>query len=190
MLVLDGVTRDDERLVTIAVHEDRMLQMSLNAMDAVGIGFTSFPHYPNFEGEAGAIRPKTPYSQYYNDSEVKIVDLIVRCNDRSKTNSSVILVTPYTFDIASIIELEKKVEKSIAEIEETKAFAEKNPALKNKLNLDASVTPSLYLDLLKLKHSYKIKIPTSQEKANHERILEVEKDVDIIDNCWKDTYDF
>jgi hypothetical protein len=53
--------------------------MSLDAMDAVGIGFTSFTHYPTFEGEAGAIRPKTPYSQYYNDAEVKIFDLIVLC---------------------------------------------------------------------------------------------------------------
>jgi hypothetical protein len=36
------LTRNDERVVTITVHEARMLQMSLNAMNAVGIGYTSF----------------------------------------------------------------------------------------------------------------------------------------------------
>jgi hypothetical protein len=103
--------------------------MSLNAMDAVGIGFKSFTHYPTFEDEAGAIRPKTPYLKYYNDAEVKIVDLIGRCNDRSKTEAP-FMVTPYNFDIASIIELKKKVENRIAEIEETKAYARKTRRLR------------------------------------------------------------
>jgi hypothetical protein len=58
MIVLDGLTRDDEHVVIIAVHEARMLQMSLNAMNAVGIGYTSFTHYPTYKGETGAVRPK------------------------------------------------------------------------------------------------------------------------------------
>jgi hypothetical protein len=78
MLVLDGLTRDDEHVVTIAVHEARMLQMSLNAINTVGIGYTSFTHYPTFYGETGAIRPNTSFSQYFNYDEVKIVDLIIR----------------------------------------------------------------------------------------------------------------
>jgi hypothetical protein len=173
MLVIDGLTRDDERVVTTPVHEAQMLQLSLNAMDVAGIGYTSFTHYPTFDGETGAIRPKTPYTQCYNDSEVKIVDFIVRCNDRSKTESSINMATQYTFDIASIIELKTKAKKTISEIEETKAFAEKNPTLKNILKPEALVTPPLYLEMLQLKHTYELKIPTNQDKSNHKTTLEV-----------------
>jgi hypothetical protein len=69
-------------------------------------------------------------------------------------------------------------------------YAEKNPTIKSKLNPDTLVAPSLYLNMLKLKYSYELKIPTNQERANHETILEVEKDVEIIANRWKETNNF
>jgi hypothetical protein len=100
------------------------------------------------------------------------------------------MVTPYTFDITRIIELKKKVDKTIAKIKETKTFAEKNPALKSILNPEALVTPPLYLDMLQLKLLYKIKIPINKEKPNHETILKVEKDIDVIDARCRSTYNF
>jgi hypothetical protein len=58
MLVLDGLTRDDKRVVTIAVHEARMIQMSLNTMNTVGIGYTSFTHYPTSKAKQASFAPK------------------------------------------------------------------------------------------------------------------------------------
>jgi hypothetical protein len=51
MLMIDGLTRDDERVVTIAAHEAQMLQLLLNAIDSVGIGYTSFTRYPTYDGK-------------------------------------------------------------------------------------------------------------------------------------------
>jgi hypothetical protein len=83
MLIVEGLTREDERVVTTAVHEAHLLHASLSVMDAVGIGYTAFTHYPVNEGEIAAIRPGTPHGQFCTDAEVKIVDLIARCNERT-----------------------------------------------------------------------------------------------------------
>jgi hypothetical protein len=189
ILVLDGLTRDEEHVVTNAVHDVRMLQMSLNAMSAAGIGYTLFTYYPTFEGETGAIRTGTPYSQYFRDAEVKIVNLIIRCNDQ-RNKAIPLMYTPYTLDIPKIIDLKRKIEHNIAEVEETRAYAGKNPAIKRNLTTNALIIPPLYLEILDLKHSYEIKAPINQDRVSHEKTLEIEKDVDILDNRWKEVYDF
>jgi hypothetical protein len=57
MVVLDGIARDDKRVVTNAVHEARVIHMSLESINAVGIVYTTFTQYPVHNGETNTICP-------------------------------------------------------------------------------------------------------------------------------------
>jgi hypothetical protein len=87
MLVLDGITREDERVIINAIHEARMLRLSLTTIHSVGIGRTTFTSYPTYEGETNALRPPDLLSLFYGDADIKIIAAIVRRNRRSNINS-------------------------------------------------------------------------------------------------------
>jgi hypothetical protein len=106
MLIVDGLTREYERVLTTKA---RLLNFSLNAMDAVGIGYTAFTHYPVLDGETAAIRPGTPHGQFYTDAEVKIVDLFARCNERTDKEPSITtLHKPHTITVEPVLDLKKR----------------------------------------------------------------------------------
>jgi hypothetical protein len=88
ILILDGLTKEDERIVTTTVHEARMFRMSLETINAAGIGHTAFTHYPTTDGEENALRPTVPMDQYVNDAKYKVTDLIIQCNERRNRQPS------------------------------------------------------------------------------------------------------
>jgi hypothetical protein len=54
--------------------------MSLETINASGIGYTSLSHYPLNGGEEDALRPEVPTDRSYNDAKSKIVDATIQCN--------------------------------------------------------------------------------------------------------------
>jgi hypothetical protein len=119
MVFFDGITRDDERIVTNAVHEARMLRMSLEAINAVGIECTAFTQYPVYYGETNTNRRRIPLDQYTEDANLKIIDLIVRCNEQSNTATPTAIKT-ISIEIPSIKEIKMKIENHMANVEQTK----------------------------------------------------------------------
>jgi hypothetical protein len=67
-------------MITALVQEARLLRMSLESMNAAGIGYTAFTHYPIDDSEEEAIRPEFPANLFYNDAKVKIIDAIIQDN--------------------------------------------------------------------------------------------------------------
>jgi hypothetical protein len=78
MLILDGLSRKNERTITTIVHDTRLLHISLETINVAGIGYTSFTHYPTNDGEES--RPPIPMDQYVDDVKCKVIDAIIRTN--------------------------------------------------------------------------------------------------------------
>jgi hypothetical protein len=127
-LILDGLTYEDERVFTTAVHEYRLLNVLLSTLDAVSIGRTAFTQYPFGGGEDAAIRPGTPHGRFIKDAEVKIVDLIAQCNKRTtKETDNTTQPKPAYIKIDSVRHLKDKVSQAIKKIKEAKTYAELTP---------------------------------------------------------------
>jgi hypothetical protein len=83
--------------------------MSLESINATGIGYTAFTHYPLVHGEESAIRPELPTDRYYNDAKVKIIDTIIQANFKPR-QPLMTGIKQMTFDIPGIKEIKAYIQ--------------------------------------------------------------------------------
>jgi hypothetical protein len=88
-------------------------------MGAIGVGYTPFTHYPLLKGETNIVCPHISNHQHYDDSTYKIIDLIVRCNERSTSNRTV-LVSNVVIQVPLIKALKDFARSHMEKVEETK----------------------------------------------------------------------
>jgi hypothetical protein len=188
MLIVDDLTRNDERTITTLVHEARLLRMSLESVNAAGIGFTSFTHYPIDHGEEEAICPEIPADRFYNDAKVKIIDAIIQSNLKPR-QPSMTGSKRMTVEIPRIKEIKSYIQTShVDRIRDLEELIKKNPpmiAIVDKKNL---TMPEMYHEIMKVNDTVTINVPSAPIESTSEPTIVVHKNINRIKNAWKTKY--
>jgi hypothetical protein len=193
MVITDGLTREDERVVTNAVHEARLLHLSLSAMEAVAIGKTAFTAYPVGGGEDAVLRPGSPHGDYLSDSEMKVADLINRCNQRTTSPTQPQAATStrqVTIQLNELIELQSKVQTAVRGALAARQRMEEDPDLRAFLRPDTATIPPLYQDFLGLPtmKTLTFTLPTLPETRQFDTPLTMVENIGIIEDNWEKEY--
>jgi hypothetical protein len=188
MVITDGLTRDDERVVTNAVHEARLLHLSLSAMEAVAIGKTAFTAYPVGGGEDAVLRPGSPHGNYLSDAEMKVADLINRCNQRTTSPIQPQVPTSTrqaTVQLNELIEVQNRVRTAVRGALAAKQRMEEDPDLRAFLRPDAATIPPLYQDFLELPTMKTFALPTLPETRQFDTPLTMIENIGTIEDIWE-----
>jgi hypothetical protein len=103
---LDGLSRDDERVLMGVVNDVRMLHASISTVHSAPFGKDAFQFYPPTSIELDTFRQSNTFEDTLLDGQVRTLDLIVRCNRRTELRETTALGTRYD---AKILEYPLKV---------------------------------------------------------------------------------
>jgi hypothetical protein len=94
-VVLDGLSRDDERVLTGVVNDVRLLHASISAVHSAPFGTDTFQYYPPTSIELDTFRQSNTFEDTLLDGQVRTLDLISRCNRRTELRETTRLGTRY-----------------------------------------------------------------------------------------------
>jgi hypothetical protein len=94
-VVLDGLSRDDERVLTGVVNDVRLLHASISVVHSAPFGTDTFQYYPPTSIELDTFRQSNTFEDTLLDGQVRTLDLISRCNRRTELRETTRLGTRY-----------------------------------------------------------------------------------------------